>query len=64
MMKTKSIIEQSIELKREIAENSALLERVEKAAETISGAFRKGHRVFFCDGFTSIARLLRRKRCM
>lgn len=48
MMKTKSIIEQSIELKREIAENSALLERVEKAAETISGAFRKGHRVFFC----------------
>ena len=29
MMKTKSIIEQSIELKREIAENSALLERVE-----------------------------------
>ena len=29
MMKTKSIIEQSIELKREIAENSALLERAE-----------------------------------
>lgn len=47
-MKTKSIIEQSIELKKKIAEDSALIESIEKVAELISEAYRKGHRVFFC----------------
>lgn len=55
MTRTRTIIEQSISLKKEIAADSALLEKIEQAAETIIEAYKKGHRVFFCGNGGSAA---------
>ncbi len=55
MQKIKSIIQASIDTKQQILLDETLLDSVSRAAETITDAFRKGKRVYFCGNGGSAA---------
>ncbi|MFK7907090.1 MAG: SIS domain-containing protein [Chitinophagales bacterium] len=48
MSRIKSIVEASIEVKKELLEDEVLLQRIEVIAEEMIEAFRKDHKVWFC----------------
>src|SRR3954463_4660623 len=55
MESIKEIITRSIETKQQILEDLGFLEKIQKAAETITGAFRSGNKVLFCGNGGSAA---------
>ncbi len=55
MSKIKNIISASIEVKRTILNDEALLAKVEQTAMLIATAFRNGHRVYLCGNGGSAA---------
>lgn len=55
MEKIKKIIQASINTKQKILDINGLLSTVEKVAETITDAFKKGNRVYFCGNGGSAA---------
>src|SRR5213083_1840126 len=48
MADIKSIISQSIDVKKNILDNEPLLKTIEKVVLLVSEAFRKGNHVYFC----------------
>lgn len=55
MEKIKKIIQASINTKQKILDINGLLSTVEKVVETITDAFKKGNRVYFCGNGGSAA---------
>lgn len=55
MEKIKHIIEASIKTKQDILENEELIGTIEKVVDTITTAFQKGNRVYFCGNGGSAA---------
>lgn len=55
MEKIKSIIEASIETKRQILQNDELIATIEKVVEVVTNAFKNGNRVYFCGNGGSAA---------
>jgi D-sedoheptulose 7-phosphate isomerase len=55
MNKIKNIIQASIDVKREVLKNEALLSTIEKVVDVIVNAFQKGNRVYFCGNGGSAA---------
>jgi D-sedoheptulose 7-phosphate isomerase len=55
MERIKGIIQASIDVKQEVLQNEALLQRVSQIAAVVVEAFRKGNRVYFCGNGGSAA---------
>ncbi len=55
MDKIKSIIQASIDTKQQILQNEELISTIEKVAEAVTNAFKKGNRVYFCGNGGSAA---------
>lgn len=55
MNKIRDIITASIEVKTKVLQDEKLLETIEKAVQTIVGAFSEGKRVYFCGNGGSAA---------
>ena len=55
MNKIKEIIQSSIDVKQQVLHNEELLKTVEKVIETITDAFKKNKRVYFCGNGGSAA---------
>ena len=55
MEKIKQIIQASIDTKQQILQNEELLSTIQKVVDVITGAFKKGNRVYFCGNGGSAA---------
>lgn len=55
MDKIKEIITRSINTKRQILEDESFLERIQKATDSITAAFKSGNKVLFCGNGGSAA---------
>jgi len=55
MERVKKIIQASIDTKRQVLNNAALLVTISKVVDAITAAFKKGNRVYFCGNGGSAA---------
>jgi D-sedoheptulose 7-phosphate isomerase len=53
--KIQQIIQASIDIKQQLLQNKTLLATIEKVVETVTDAFKKGNRVYFCGNGGSAA---------
>ncbi len=53
--KIKNIIEASVDTKKKVLQDAALLATIEKVVEVVTSAFKKGNRVYFCGNGGSAA---------
>lgn len=55
MSKIKNIIQASIDTKQMVLTNEALIQTIEEVVKTVTAAFQKGNRVYFCGNGGSAA---------
>ena len=54
-MKIRQIIQDAIQIKKDILSDETILEQIKKASEIISGSLKNGHKILFCGNGGSAA---------